>query len=66
MQFTCLGKYTEKYITFAVPIENKLQELIKIQKKLQKNICYILQFTNHARFMASSLSNLVSNLYEGL
>ena len=35
-QFTCLGKNTEEYITFTVPIKKKLQELIKIDKKLQK------------------------------
>ena len=28
-QFTCLGENTEKYITFTVPIEIKVQELIK-------------------------------------
>ena len=43
----------------------KLQELIKIEKKLQK-ISHTLQFTDRARFMASSLSNLVNNLSEGI
>ena len=33
-QFTCFGKNTGKYIT--VPIEKKLRELIKMEKKLQK------------------------------
>ena len=33
-QFTCFGKNTGKYIT--VPIEKKLWELIKMEKKLQK------------------------------
>ena len=31
-QFTCLEN-TEKYITFTVPIEKKLQEFIKTEKK---------------------------------
>ena len=35
-QFTCLRENTQKYITFTVPIEKKLQELIKMEKKLQK------------------------------
>ena len=35
-----------------------------MEKKLQKHIFYILQITDSARFMASSLSNLVSNLSE--
>ena len=30
----CLGENTEKYITFTVPIEKKLQELIEMEKKL--------------------------------
>ena len=40
-QFTCLGENSEKYITFTVLIE-KLQELIKMEKKYKK---YILQIT---------------------
>ena len=35
-QFTCFAENTEKYITLAVSIEKKLQELIKMKKKLQK------------------------------
>ena len=31
-----------------------------------KNIYYVLQFIDSARFMASSLSNLVNNLSEGI
>ena len=34
--------------------------------EITKNISYILQFTDSARFMASSLSNLVNNLSEGI
>ena len=41
-----------------------LQELIKMEKKLQKNISYILQFIDSSVFMASSLSNLANNLSE--
>ena len=65
-QFTCLGENTEKYITFIVPVEKKLQELIKMEKKLQKNTSYILQFIDGAMFMADSLSNLVNNPFEGI
>ena len=35
-----------------------------MEKKLQKNVSYILQFIDSARCMASSLSNLVDNLTE--
>ena len=37
-QISCLGENTEEYMTFTVPIE-KLQQLIKMEKKLQK-ICF--------------------------
>ena len=37
-----------------------------MEKKLQKNISYILQFIDSTRFMASSLSNLVNNISKGL
>ena len=30
-------------------------------EEITKNICYILQFVDSARFMASSLSNLLNN-----
>ena len=35
-----------------------------MEKKLQKNISYILQLIDSTRFMASTLSNLVNNLSE--
>ena len=34
--------------------------------KVTKSISYKLQFIDSARFMASSLSNLVNNLSEGI
>ena len=37
-----------------------------MEKKLPKNINFRLQFIDSARFMASSLSNLVNNLSEGI
>ena len=64
-QFTCLGENTEKYITFTVPIKNKLQELKKNGEEVTKTIWYVLQIIDSARFMASSLSNLVNNLSDG-
>ena len=63
-QFTYLGESIEKYITFTVPVEKQLQELIRMEKKLQK---YILRITIYsAKFMASLLSNLVHNVFEGI
>ena len=46
--------------------KKKLQESIKIEKRLQKNISYVLPFIDSTRFMTSSLSNLVNNLFEGV
>ena len=61
-QFTCFGENTEKYITFTIPIEKEVTRLDKIIK----NMSYTLQFIDSAKFMASSLSNLVNNLSEGI
>ena len=65
-QFTCLGENNEKYIIFTVPIEKEVTRIDKNGEKITKNISYILQFIDSARFMASSLSNLVNNLSEGI
>ena len=58
-QFTCLGENNEKYITFTFPTE--VQELIKMEKKLQKNMSLHIPIIDSTRFMASSLSNIVTN-----
>ena len=57
--FECLGEYTEKYITFSVPIKKKIGN-----KDLE--ITYKIKFVDSYRFMASSLSELVDNLSEGI
>ena len=57
--FECLGKNTEKYITFSVPIKKKIEN-----KDLE--ITYKIKFIDTYRFMASSLSKLVDNLSEGI
>ena len=57
--FDCLGKNTEKYITFSVPITRKIEN-----KDLE--ITYKIKFIDSYRFMASSLSKLVDNLSEGI
>ena len=38
----------------------------KCGKRTTKSISYILQFIDSARYMASSLSNLVNNLAKGI
>ena len=59
-----LGENTEKYITFPLPIQKEVTRIDKNAEEITKNISYILQFIDSARFMASSLSNLVNNLSE--
>ena len=59
-------KNNEKYITFTVPIEKEVTRIDKSGKEVTKNMSCILQFFDSVRFMASSLSNLVNNLYEGI
>ena len=53
----------KKYKTFSVPIK---KEITKIDRDGNENVVNILQikFIDSARFMASSLSNLVDSLTE--
>ena len=55
-QFTCLGENTEKYTTSTVPIEKEVTRIAKNRVKITKNMSYMLQFIDSARFMASLLS----------
>ena len=57
--FECLGENTEKYITFSVPINKKIDN-----KDLE--ITYKIKLIDSYRFMSSSLSKLVDNLSEGI
>ena len=65
-KITCLGENTEKYITFTVSIEKEVTRTDKNEEEITKNTSCILQFIDSARFMASSLSNLVNNFSEGI
>ena len=58
--FDCLGKNTEKYVTFSEPLKKK-----KIENK-NLEITYKIKFIDSFRFMSSSLSKLVDNLSEGI
>ena len=60
-EFECLGENTEKYIIFSVPIKKETTKNDKNGK-----ISYKIKFIDSCRFMSTSLSNLVSNLSEGL
>ena len=54
----------EKYITFSVPIEKEITRINKNGEEITKDISSILKYIDSARFMASSLSNLVNNIPE--
>ena len=49
-----------------VPVEKKVARIDKNGEENTNNLFCILPFTDSARFMASSLSNLVNNLSEGI
>ena len=57
-QLKCLGENTEKHITFSVPISKELEK--------GKTITCRLKFFDSFKFMSTSLSSLVDNLYEKL
>ena len=63
-QFPWLGENTETYITFTVLTKKEVTRIDKIGEETTENISFTLQFIDRARFMASSLSNLVNNLSE--
>ena len=65
-KFTCLGENTEEYITFTVPTEKEVTKIDKNGDRITKTISYMLQFIDSAGFKASSLSNRVNNLSEGV
>ena len=53
-KFTCLRENSVKQRTFTVPIEKKeVTRIAEDGEEIAKNICYILQFIDSVRFMAS-------------
>ena len=65
-QLECLGENKEKYKTFRLPIKKEITEIDKVGNKSVVNVSYKIKFIDSARFMASSLSNLVDNIAEGI
>ena len=65
-QFTCLGESTDKYITFAIPIEKGVSRIDQNGERITKNIPCILQLIDSTRFVASSLWNLINNLSQAI
>ena len=65
-QFECLRENTEKYKTFSVPVEKEVTKIKKNGNESVFTISYKITFIDSARFMATSLSNLVDNLTIGI
>ena len=65
-EFECLGKNTKKYITFSVLIKKEITKIDKDGNDKIMKISYKIKLIDNFRFMSSSLSSLVDNLYEGL
>ena len=55
-----------KIDSFAVPIEKEVTRSDRNGEEITKNVSYVLQLIDSARFMTSSLSNLINNLSDGI
>ena len=65
-EFEYFWENTEKFKTFSIPIEKEITKIDKDGNKSVVTISYKIKFVGSARFMATSLSNLVDNLTEGI
>ena len=65
-ELECLGENTEKHITFSVPIKKKTTKKDKNGNDKITKISYKIKFIDSCRYMSTSLSNLASNLSQGL
>ena len=63
-KFECLEENTENYKTFSVSTEKEVTIIDKDGNESVVTISYKIKFIDRARFMATSLSNLVDNLTE--
>ena len=65
-EFECLGENAEKYIAFPVPIKKGITKTDKNGNDKITKISYKIKVIDSYRLMSTSLSNLVSNLSEGV
>ena len=61
-----LGKIQKSTKTFSVPTEKEIRKAAKHGNEDITTVSYKIKFIDSARFMASSLLNLVNNLAEGI
>ena len=64
-QFECLGENTEK-VTFSVVIKKEIKKIDEDGNENIVTISYKITFIDSARFMASSILDLVNNLVEAI
>ena len=60
-KFECFWENTEKYTTFYIPIKRVVTKIDKDDDESVVTISYKITFIDNARFIATSLSNLVDN-----
>ena len=60
-ELECLGKNTQKYITFSVPIKKEIKKKDNDDNDKVIKISCKIKFTNSFRFMSTLLSKLVDN-----
>ena len=65
-KFEWLEENKEKYKTFSVPIKKEITKIDKDDNETVETISCKIKFTDSARFIASSLPNLIDNLKEGI
>ena len=65
-QFEYLGEKYKKLQNFFIPIEKEVTNIDKNGNESVVSISYRIKFIDSARFIASSLSNFVDNLAEGV
>ena len=63
-EFICVGENSGKNKIFSGPITKEVKRMDKNEEEITKIISSKLQFDDSARFMTSSLSNLLGNLVE--
>ena len=65
-KFECLGKNTEKYITFSVAIKKEIAKKYKNGNDKIIKLLYKTKFIDSYRFMSTSLSKLIGNLSDSI
>ena len=65
-KFECLCENTKKYKNTSIPIENEVTKIDKDSNESVVAMSYKIRFIDSARFMATSLSNLLDNQTKGI